>query len=519
MGVEPSAESGLLPRTRAASLSKLHRNTLANVAGRLSTALLGLAFIPTYVRLLGVEAYGLIGFFATLQTLFTLLDLGLSTTLNRELARSAILSKAAGEQRNLVRTFETFYWLAALVIAVTVILSARLLATRWVQPHQLTVDSVATAIRLMGVGSALQFAFTLYQGGLAGLQKQVALNVIVILSSILRFAGVIPVLLLVSPTVQAFFAWQIFVSAMQVAAGAYLLWHYLPRIGQRARASWSSLAGIRRFAAGMTGISLTVVVLVQMDKVVLSRILSLKDFGYYTLAGVIGGGILTLVSPIFVAAFPRLSQLVAQKDSAGVAQFYHRACQAVSIAVLPLAVVLSLHASEFMLLWTGNAEIASKTALLVVLLTIGTTLNALMNIPYALQLANGETRLALYSNVVAIALLLPTLIILTRQFGAPGAAAVWVILNAAYVLVVLRVTHRLLLPNEDWLWYSRDVGPPLLSALGTALLVGVLIHDSTSRPSILLRIGVIYFLSLGAAIAAVPWMRGLILTLARPNPR
>ena len=48
---------------------------------------MGFVFVPVYISYLGIEAYGLIGLFATLQAWLSLLDLGLSPTLNREMAR------------------------------------------------------------------------------------------------------------------------------------------------------------------------------------------------------------------------------------------------------------------------------------------------------------------------------------------------------------------------------------------------------------------------------------------------
>lgn len=41
----------------------LKRNLIANYLGQGWTALMGLAFIPLYIRYLGIEAYGLIGLF------------------------------------------------------------------------------------------------------------------------------------------------------------------------------------------------------------------------------------------------------------------------------------------------------------------------------------------------------------------------------------------------------------------------------------------------------------------------
>ena len=48
---------------------------------------MGLAFVPLYIHYLGVEAWGLVGLMTMLQALLTLLDMGLTPTLSREMAR------------------------------------------------------------------------------------------------------------------------------------------------------------------------------------------------------------------------------------------------------------------------------------------------------------------------------------------------------------------------------------------------------------------------------------------------
>ena len=62
-------------------------NIAAHYLGQGWTALMQLAFIPFYIKYLGMEAYGLIGFFAMLQAGLALLDMGMTPTLNREMAR------------------------------------------------------------------------------------------------------------------------------------------------------------------------------------------------------------------------------------------------------------------------------------------------------------------------------------------------------------------------------------------------------------------------------------------------
>ena len=48
-------------------IDPLKKNIAANFAGSVWQALMGLIFIPIYIKFMGIEAWGLIGFFATLQ--------------------------------------------------------------------------------------------------------------------------------------------------------------------------------------------------------------------------------------------------------------------------------------------------------------------------------------------------------------------------------------------------------------------------------------------------------------------
>jgi O-antigen/teichoic acid export membrane protein len=489
----------------------LRRHTFANLLGRGWVALVGLLFVPLYIELLGVEAYGLVGFVATLQVGISLLDVGLATTLNRELARlTAGETKGPGpgaqdtaqQQRDLVRTLEITYWIAAIAIVALVELAAPAIAGRWLHPERLSTDAVERAIRLIGLTVAFQFPFTLYEGGLLGIGRQVALNVLLVVGATLRFGAVIAVLVFVSPTIEAFFYWQAAVTALQTAAGGWLLWSSLPRASSRARFRRDLLAGVWRFATGMAGISLTAVVLTQMDKVVLSKLLTLSAFGYYTLAAVATGVLYVLFLPLFQAVFPHFSRVVASGDQKALSVLYHRSAQALSVLVLPMATVLALFAHEIMLLWTRSPEAATATRSLVALFAIGTAMHGLMNVPYALQLAAGWTRLALYANLVAIAVLLPALVVLTSRYGAIGAGIVWVALNAGYATIGVAIMHRRLLRGQLARWYGADVGLPLIASLAAAGAVRLAVPAPSSVPALFAVVAGALTLTYLAAAAA-----------------
>ena len=332
-----------------------------------------------------------------------------------------------------------------------------------------------------------------------GLRRQVLFNALKVGTVTLGYGGAGLILWLVSPTIEAFFAWQAAVSAAQAVLIAAFLWRSLPPSDRRPRFDPSLLRHVWRFAAGVSGITLTSLILMQVDKVILSKLLILKMFGYYTLAWVVANGLWVITGSVFNVVFPRLSALVAARDEAGLKQSYHRESQLMAVLVLPAAGVLSLFSFEILRLWTRSGETAHYTASIVSILVIGSAINGLLHLPYALQLASGWTRLGLYAGVIFIVFAVPGIFLLATRYGAIGAAAVWAGLNVLSLLITVPVMHRRLLKGQTW-HYFGDVGFPLLGALLVAALGRMLFTNLT--PSIM-EVVVLFGVWLSATVAAV----------------
>ena len=444
-------------------MSSLRTNIAANFISSLWTGLINLLFIPLYIRLMGIEPYGLVGFFLTLQSVLVLLDAGLGRTLNRELARLSASPDTAQQMRRLLRTFELIYWAVAAVAGALIMLLSGWIASEWVKPERLSISTVQQAVLLMAITFIAQWPLALYTGALHGLQQQVSLGVINAVAATFRGGGAVLVLWLVSPTVQAFFVWQMLVGFLQTAVVAIMVWR---AIGGTSGATFElrELRSTWRFAAGVTVISVLASVLTQLDKVVLSRMLSLEMFGYYAFAGTVAAGLYRAIGPVSTAIFPRFAQLVGAGAEVRLAALYHDVSQLMSIIVLPAAVFTAFYSHEVLLLWTRDPVTSGNTHLILSLLIVGTALNGILNVPYALQLAYGWTRMVVGTNLVAVAFLVPLVLVLARKFGAPGAAFGWLAYNAGAALVVPILMHRRMLRGELGRWYLHDVSAPLVAA-------------------------------------------------------
>lgn len=485
----------------------LKRNLIANYLGQGWRAIMALAFVPLYVKYLSVEAYGLIGIFAILQAWLGLLDLGLRPALLREMARYTGGAYHVQRIWNLLRSIEIVALAMAVIVVSGVWAVSQWLATDWVQAGQLSRTTVAQAFTLMGVVAGLQFVESMYTSSLAGLQRQVLQNVILAIAATMRGLGAVGVLVWVSPTLQAFFIWQAMVSVLSLGGFVFAVYRVLPVPPSPARFTGAALLEVWRFAVGMTGITVLALLLTQVDKILLSRLLPLKMFGYYTLASVVAGGLYMFTTPIAGAFLPRFTELHTRNDPAALTLAYHFASQLVTVLMGSAAAVLIVFAERILLLWTADTVLAKEVAPLMQVLALGTLLHGLMWIPYQMQLAYGWTSLAIRTNIIAVSVLVPAILWLVPLYGALSAAWIWVALTSAYVLIGAHFMFRRILKTEKWAWYQTDVALPLSAAFVIALLCKMFLPGEDGRLSEFFVIGVSSVLVLCTAGSFAPMVR------------
>jgi O-antigen/teichoic acid export membrane protein len=478
--------------------------------------LIQLACIPLYIRFLGIEAYGLIGFYLMLQAMLQVLDLGLSPTINREMARYSVQPEKADEARDLVRTLEVGYWSIGIVIGIALVIASPWIATHWIKASTIPVRSVRQAVALMGVVAAFQWPVSFYQGGLLGIRKQVLFNVLRIITTTVSNGGAALVLWLTSRTIQAFFLWLVVANALMLVFWTIFLWKSLPSATRAPRFNFSLLRNCAQFAVGMTGITAVALILTQSDKIIVSRVLSLKVFGYYSVGGIFGGGLSLIMTSMFNTTYPRFSALVAQGDELALAQLYHRATQLLAVLILPLATILALFSTQILHLWTRNSEVAHNAGPIAALLVIGSALNGLMFLPYALQLAYGWTSIGLRITGCLTIIFVPATWFMAMTYGAIGAASMWPAFNCIYMAIGVPLTHHRLLKGEGLRWL-RDVVLPFMSALFVGVVGRQLAVATMSRPvEIVVLLGL---LSCAVGVAALvsssirPWIVGQILRM------
>ncbi|MCX6924816.1 MAG: oligosaccharide flippase family protein [Verrucomicrobia bacterium] len=458
----------------------LKRNVLANYASQIYVTIIGVVTVPLYLHYMGAEAFGLVSFFAMLQVLFNLLDLGLTPTIARETARFSGGATDALSYRRLVRALEAIFLAVALGGGGAVFAAAGFIAKKWLKVQALPLDQVESAVQMMALGAALRWMAGLYRGAISGTERLVWLGGYSAAVATVRFVGVLPVMMFFGAAPKVFFIYQVLIALAELAGLAVKTYGLLPHLPKDQGLGWSfaPIRPVLKFSLTIAFTSSVWVLVTQTDKLVLSKLLSLTEYGYFTLAVLGASGVTAITSPLSSALTPRLARLEAQGDHVGLIKLYRDATQFVGVIALPMAFTLAACAEKVMWAWTGDLAVVKAAAPILQLYALGNGVLALGAFPYYLQFAKGDLRLHLIGNAVFVMLLFPSLVWATWKYGGLGAGWAWFGSNMLFFFGYIPLVHQRFEPGLHWRWLKSDIFSIAVVALAIACLT-----QAISRPT------------------------------------
>jgi O-antigen/teichoic acid export membrane protein len=473
--------------------------------------------VPMYLKYMGTEVYGLIGLFAILQLVIQSLDIGITPTLSREAARSRAGATTPMSLRRLLRSFEVIFAIAGLLIIVAMSCGADLVATRWVKAGTLNPAAVERALILMTATAWIRWFSGLYRGLVNGFEHQVWLSGVSIGITTAHSILVIPFLAFVGASPSYFFAYQLVVGIIDFSFVALKAYRLLPFVDRTLPVWWqfNELRSVFHFSATVALTAAIWVMVTQTDKILLSKILPLGDFGKYALATVVAGGVSTLSQPLSSALLPRLTDLTARGDADGFVAVYRKATQFTAVVSLSGALFLAIFAEQVLRVWTGDPAIARTSAPVLALYALGNGIAALGAFPYYLQYAKGKMSLHLIGSILFFLLLVPSTVVLGLRFGPIGAGSAWLGSNVIFLVCWVPHVHRRFLGKFHVGWLLRDITIVALATCATGVLARYIVVWPSSRFASGMILALLAVLIVLTATLASPFARRSALTVAR----
>ncbi len=443
----------------------MKKNILANFIGKFWSILSSFLFIPLYIKYLGFDSYSVISFTLLIAGVMAVLDAGLTATLSREFARN---DNDDEQKIKIFKTLETIYLLVTGFSVLAIFLCSNIIAEKWIETSAYTSKEVALFLKIISFDIGFQLLFRFYLGGLLGLEKQVKANFYQIGWGVLRNALVV-ILIMVVPNLLYFFIWQSLATILFSLVVKLSLEKELT--GKRSlnfslKIEKSVYKRIWKFAGSMLLIALVGAVNTQMDKIAISKLLSLESLGYYTLAISLAQCIVVVVNPIALAVLPRFTALYSEGREGEAIQLFNKIGIVVSIVVFACMANLSLFSKEIIWAWTGQKDLVDQAAVFLPVLSLSMTMLALCVLPYQVAIANGYTKLNNYLGLISMVITFPGYWIATKYFGAIGAAYVFCFVQILTTFFYVYFINRKFIKNNIFTQvYLKQFILPLTIAL------------------------------------------------------
>jgi O-antigen/teichoic acid export membrane protein len=200
---------------------------------------------------------------------------------------------------------------------------------------------------------------------------------------------------------------------------------------------------IVKFGGGLVLAALAGVLLVNFEKLALSRLVSVEALAYYSVAFTFAGMATMFSMAMIQSLVPAFSQLLAKETNEEFRLLFHRVMRLNIIAFLPILALLFVVAKPFFTLWAGEDFGRESTVPFYILLG-GLFFNLLAYVPHGAITASGrsDVHARLYWSELVPFILIT--LFLVSSFGILGAALAWslrVVIDAAiYIWLAKRVT-------------------------------------------------------------------------------
>jgi len=471
-------------------------NAIANYFGQGYTIAVMIICTPLYLQYLGAESYGLVGFFMIMQNWLNLLDMGLSATLCRQVSFARGQIFGFKQFNNLLRSFEIIFIALAIIIALAVYFKSNWLAYKWIKAVLLNPESISYCISIMGIIIGLRFFSTLYRGGIIGFEDQIWLNKAVVAITSLKYIGAFLILAYISNDIELFFEYQLVIAVLEVGIlGSRFYYDLPPSIISKKwfKIDWRFFHEMLPFSMSITYTSAIQIIVSQFDKLLLSGLLSLKIFGYFSIITIISGGVISLSIPIFIAFQPRITMLAARESIDEMISLYIDMTQIVTWVVFSTAMLIVVYPQEILYSLTGDNRTYIWGGEVLQWYVLGSSAYVMGSCQYYLQNAFGKLRLYVIGMTLSLMVQAPLIYFVTTKYGAIGASQLWFVFSLIWFFGFTLVVHSKFIPRFHFKWLFKDMLPILLCITALAYIINNTIHIdiSDSRIAILLQLAII----------------------------
>ena len=440
-------------------------NTFSGVLSKLLPIVLSLILMPQILEIVGFEAFSILGYIAIFTQIFGFFDLGLSTLILKKIAQNN-QNKVSNE----IVTIEWLYVIIGFLIFFLILLFSQFLTSYWVPFQSLNGISIQSYFILIGLLIFAQWPISLYHNALFGFDKQILANFIYLGISIIKIS-VGYFIVLKTTSIWYFIVFQIVMVSFHLLILNLIFNIKMIKFKIRWNIFYQNTKNLKSWILPFLVIGICVLIATDLDKLLISKLLTTKEFALFSLIMPIVSGIFLLNTNIKTATFPQISKDVISNSFQNFNTFQNYYFL-ISIPILVFSLIAS---KSFIWVWTRNIDFVTILNLPFKLLISGAILFSLtINVQNYLTATNHLKPIKnffLFSAFIFLFLVY----IFTSKFGLLGASISQFLFGFSgffYFMVIARKElKQVIIKSEHYLQFILF----LLAIIGFSFLFDFLV--------------------------------------------
>ena len=461
------------------------KNILANYVGQIYVMAISIFVMPLYLKYMGAEAYGLVGFFILMQVFLNLLDAGFSPTLGRQVAEARGNQEKFKTFFKILRSVEIIFLLLSVAVILLVYTVSHWISVEWIKADSLDQETIQYCIVLMGIILSIRWFTTVYKSGINGFEDQIWLNKATILIATLKYLGALIILIFISQDIKIFFYYQLIIGILEVVVLNSRMYKLLP-INEikddifSLKIDITAIKIILPFSMSIAYTTLIWTLLMQFDKLILSSVLSLDKFGYFSIIILISSSLIAIATPIFLAISPQMTVLLSAGESIKMENVYRKMTQLITWIVLSSSLLICIFSKEILYILIGDLEASIWGSNILIFYTLGYAFFVIGSFQYYLQNSFGDLRYYVRGASVLAFFQIPLMYYFVVEYGAIWSGILWLFFNFLWFMIFTFIVHNKFLPNFHLKWLLKDILPILILILLLAFWVQQFVHFEIS---------------------------------------
>ena len=446
-----------------------YKNLVLAIFNSTWSAIIAFCLIPVYVNYLGIETYAIISLYVTLNLFLQIFDFGIYPTLIRKTAQN-LNQKSHNKFEKTVQNFLIVNIIVSSIIFVSSIAFSDFFALTWLNKTIIPFEIVSNSIMLIGILIAIRWPILIFQAILFGSKFAKHALIINVLMVSFNAIGALVLIILFSANIVQFFIWQIFSSGIYTIT-IFIICKKKTNINFWGKFNFSDLKNSLQLSYQLWLVTASGILITQVDKLILSNLLSLDKFGIYMLAASSAAILQIIINPFYTIFYPKFSKLYIENNIKEICHLYGTLVKSLSSVLLPLGLFIIISSEFLLFIWTGDKNLSSSIAPVFNLLLAASVFNGITYIPYIIQLSFGKNWIPLSLNILFTIINIPLIIVFVKWYGFLGGGLV-LLLNQIIIffinplLIQKYVSNKIII--KDFL-YNTTV--PILT-----FLLGIIIY-------------------------------------------